>query len=209
MLHRLHAVRHPASLKMKGRRQQVFVTVAASDSHGRSRGHDARPNHVAIVNRVAQRNVRVVFRAEVAHGGKPRFERPPRVPRAMQRFARRGNFQSFIRERTQFKGQMRVHVDQTGQQRGIRQIDRRVSHSRFYLSGGRDLRNFVAFNHDRLIRAQLTRAHIQHTPRANYCPLRRLPLRDRRDCHSGQDHQNCHEARSPSADFRTCSCVRF
>src|SRR2546430_14112587 len=71
MLHRLHAVRHPASLKMKSRRQQVFVTVAASDSHGRSRGHDARPNHVAIVNRVAQRNVRVVFRAEVAHGGNP------------------------------------------------------------------------------------------------------------------------------------------
>ncbi len=76
---------------------------------------------------------------------------------------------------------MRVHVDQARQHRGIRQIDRRVSRSRLYFAGRRDLRNFVVFDHDRLIAAQLPRAHIQHAPRANYRPLRRLRLRACRD----------------------------
>jgi len=45
---------------------------------------------------------------------------------------------------------------------------RRVSGSRSDFSGWRDLRNLVAFNHDGLISTQLSRAHVEHAPRANH-----------------------------------------
>ena len=103
---------------------------------------------------------------------------------------------------------MRVHVDQTGQQRGVRQIDRCVSRSLLNIAGRRDLRNLVAFDHDGLIRAQLSGTHIQHAPRANYRPLRGGRLRAGLERDPGQNRQNGRQSRSPSADFPTCCCVR-
>ncbi len=89
MLHSLDAVRYSFSLMVERGRQQVFIAVAAGDSHRRHRSDDARPDDVAIINRIAQRDVRIIFRAKVSHRCKTRFERAPRVPRPVQRFARR------------------------------------------------------------------------------------------------------------------------
>ena len=208
VLHGFHAVRYPFTKEMKRGWQQVLIAVPAGDAQRRAGGDHARPDHVAIIDGIAQRNVRIVFRAHIAHGGKTSFERSQRVSRAVQRFARRRNLQAFIRERTQFKGQMRVHVDQAGQQRGIRQIDRRVSRCRLYFSGRRDLRNLFAFDHDRLIPAQLSGAHIEHAPRADHRPLRSWRLRACGECYSGKNRHNGREVRAPSANSSTRSCVR-
>ncbi len=183
VLHSLDAVGHSFSLKVERGRQQVFVAMPAGDAQRRPRSDNPRADDVAIIDRIPQRDVRVVFRAKVSDCRETCFESAPGVPRAMQRFPRRRNLQTLVRKRTQFKRQVRVHVDQAGQQGGVRQIDRCVSRSHLYFAGRRNLRNLVAFNHDRLIAAQLPGAHIQHMPRANHRPLRSRCLRACRGGH--------------------------
>ena len=89
MLHALEAIGHSGSLKMKPRRKQVFVAVAAGDSQRRARSDHARSDDVTIINRIAQRDICIIYRPQVSHRCKTCLQRPPRVPRAMQRFARR------------------------------------------------------------------------------------------------------------------------
>ena len=199
VLHSLDAVRHSISMKVQRGRQQVFVAMAAGDSERRPRRDDPRPDDVAIIDRIAQRDVRIIFRAKVSHRCKTCFEGPPCVPRAMQRFACRRNRQPLVPERVQVECQVRMHVDQAGQQRGVLQINRRVSRTRCYFAGRRDLRNLVAFNHDGLVGAQFPSAHVEHAPRANHRPLRRL--RACCDRHASQGGQNRRAGHSPSADF--------
>ncbi len=177
VLHRLDAVGHSFSLKMKCGREQIFVAMTAGDSQRWSRGDHARPNHVSIVDGIAQCDVRIIFRANVAHCSESCFEGAPRVSRAMQRFTSRRNPKPLIPERVQVKREMGMHVDQAGQQRGVRQINGRVSGSRLDFAGRRDLRNLFPFNDDGQIRAQLSRAHVEYSAGANHRSLRCLRLR--------------------------------
>src|SRR5260370_1020394 len=86
----------PFSLKVERGRQQVFAALPAGDTQCRSRRDDARTDDVAIVDGVAQRDVRIVFGAKVSHCRKTGFESAPRIPRAVQRFPRRRNLQAFV-----------------------------------------------------------------------------------------------------------------
>ena len=91
---RLDTIGDSASLKVKRRRQQILVAVPAGDAERRTGRNDARPNHIAIINSIPQRDVRVVVGTQVTHGGEARFQCAPCVPRAVQRFARRRNPES-------------------------------------------------------------------------------------------------------------------
>ncbi len=173
VLHSLDAVRHAVSLEAKRRRQQVLVAVPARDAERRPRRDDAGADDVAVVDGVAQGDVRVVAGAQVAHGREPGLERPPGVPRAVQRLARRRDPQPRVPERAQVEGQVRVHVDQAGKQRGLRQVDRRVARGGLDVAGGGDPGDPVAFDDDGLAGAQLARAHVEHAPGADHRPLRR------------------------------------
>src|SRR6266511_1634231 len=87
-----HHGRHPVGDAfvevIEFRREQVVVAMPAGDAEGRSGGYDPRPRDVAGVDRVAQRDVGVAARADVAHSREAGFEREPRVLRAGQRRAR-------------------------------------------------------------------------------------------------------------------------
>ena len=72
-----------------------------------------------------------------------------------------------------------MHVDQAGKQRGLRQVDRRVSRRRLDLAGGCDPGDPAALDDDGLARAQLTRAHVEQAAGADHGPLRRRRLRCR------------------------------
>src|SRR2546430_13520078 len=59
---------------VKRRRQQILVAVPAGDAERRTGRNDARPNHIAIINSIPQRDVRVVVGTQVTRGGEARFQ---------------------------------------------------------------------------------------------------------------------------------------
>ncbi len=114
MLHGFDAIRNSAPLKMKRGWKQIFIAVPAGDAHRGAGCDDARADDIAIIDGVAQGDVRIIKRAKIAHGGEARFERAPCVSCAVQRFARRRNSQPRIAQRVQIECQVRVHIDQAG-----------------------------------------------------------------------------------------------
>jgi hypothetical protein len=83
-----------------------------------------------------------------------------------------------------------VHVDQSGKQRGLRQVDRGVARRRLDFAGGCDPRDLAAFDDDRLAGAQLTRAHVEQAPGSDHGPLRRRRLCCGRGHGSGQERES-------------------
>lgn len=94
------------------------ITVTASGTEGMNRDEHARAGYVAVGNGVAEADVEVLPRANVADGGEPGHERDTRVDTGVEGPFGNGFLQVFqffpivvvrIRE-----GEVRVSVDETG-----------------------------------------------------------------------------------------------
>ena len=123
-------------------------TVAAGGHDHLAGGLDARPDHLAAVDRAAQREIGAVILADQAQRRDPREQRQARVAGHPQHLLRIGFGRQRIAGRTrQFEAQMHVHVHEPwneplavhGDDLGARRNGRRV--------GGTDSRNALAGNH--------------------------------------------------------------
>jgi hypothetical protein len=100
---------------------------SAGNRDVRTRNKHARPDDVAFVDGIAQRNViQRSIDANVPHRGKPRFQRHARVGNRLKHNLRSGALQ--LRHRvavaiTSAIGKMRVAINQAGQDRFAREID--------------------------------------------------------------------------------------
>ena len=102
--------------------QHVVVAVSAGDAERRAADEHARAGDVAGVDRVAQGHVGEAVGADVADGGESGEQSEAGVFRADQGLARDGNGQRIV-AKARFHGQVRVRVDQAGQDGGVRQFD--------------------------------------------------------------------------------------
>jgi len=99
--------------------------VAAGRADRVGRGHDARPDDVAGLDRLAQADVVVVGRADVAHGGEPGLEREPGVLGRDHRPERVGEQEIVVAGVQRRRAEVDVHVDQAGEQGHARERDAR------------------------------------------------------------------------------------
>src|SRR5437870_5203101 len=64
---------------MKFERQQVAVTVSASDAEGRAGNLHTRPDYVSGIDGVAEGHIRIAFRADVAYRSEASQQCEPRI----------------------------------------------------------------------------------------------------------------------------------
>ncbi len=104
----------------------VHVTVAAGDAERVGRDQQPRPVDDALLDRLPQRDVRVVPGADVAHRRESRLERQPSIPNATDRvllrqIAHTGVLPLAFADRA--PREMHVSVDEPWQQRVPSQVD--------------------------------------------------------------------------------------
>src|SRR6266849_1467023 len=110
---------------MKFEGQQVAVAVSASDAEGRAGSLHTRPDYVSGIDGVAQGDIRIAFRADVAYRSEARQQSEPRILGPDQRCARRRDAQGFVPTTARVGGEVSVDIDEAGQECSVSQIDER------------------------------------------------------------------------------------
>jgi hypothetical protein len=110
--HRVGPVRDRLGALVVLGRQQVRIAVPARDTERGAGGQHAWSHDVAVVDRVAQRDVRVGVRTDVAHRRHAGQQRFAGIRRALQRPARIRNPTPVIGRQGRVADQMRVRIDQ-------------------------------------------------------------------------------------------------
>ena len=99
------------------------IAVAAGGADGVGRRNDARTGHDALFDALLDGHVVVIGRTHIADGGEARLEGLLGVGHADHRPEIVGEFQAAIAAVTRVGGEVRMHVDQSRQQRHAGQID--------------------------------------------------------------------------------------
>jgi hypothetical protein len=102
--------------------QQIVVAVAAGDAERWPAHEHSRSGDVAGVDGVAQGNVAISFGAHVSHGSETRLQGHPRVLGPDEGRARHGNSEFLVSE-LGLVGEVRVRINQAGQNGCVRQVD--------------------------------------------------------------------------------------
>ena len=149
--------------------QHVVVAVSAGNAQRRAAGNDARARHVPGIDGIAQSDVGELACANIPDGGESGQERDAGILGADQSLARSGNGKRLV-PKLGIHGQVRVSINQSGQQCRIRQFD---PDGIAGIRRGRrtNADNLSVFDEDRLIVERLARLHIEdvacmhhHTP---------------------------------------------
>ena len=101
--------------------------MAASDAERWPRGAHARPFDLALVDAVAQRDVRVAVRAHVAHRGEAGAQREPRILGAADGGARDRDAERPVAVVRGVAGEVRVRVNQPRQASAVPEVEWRDS----------------------------------------------------------------------------------
>jgi len=104
--------------------QKIVVAVAAGDAKRRAGDAHARTLDVASVNTIAESDIGVAARADVADGGKAGAKGEASVLHACDSFPWNGNAEACVAVARGFTGKMSVDIDQPRETRGIRKINR-------------------------------------------------------------------------------------
>jgi hypothetical protein len=110
--HGIHAVGNAIAAVLELWRKIILVAVAPCDAKRGTGSKHARAGNVSRLDSVSQSEIRVSARADVAHGGEPRFQSHSRVARANQRRSRIGRVKSGWAERIGRHSQVRVAINQ-------------------------------------------------------------------------------------------------
>ncbi len=93
--------------------------MAARDAERMGCNPHSRTRHIAVIDRVAQSDIRISASTDIAHGRKTGEQRAASIGGAKQRVSRHGGSKIFVALRVRIAGQVHVHVDETGQNRRV------------------------------------------------------------------------------------------
>jgi hypothetical protein len=167
--------------------------MPARDAERRARGEDTRTDHVARVDRVTQRNVGVVLRADVADRRDAGQQRLAREVGAHQGASGNRDAVVVIGRRGGVGRDVRVRVDQTGQHGPGREVEHLGPGRDRCRCGRADRRDPSTFHDDDLVVPYASRGDV-HEParlddRDGGAGRRRRDDRGRRD--AGSDTRQC------------------
>src|SRR5713101_8018045 len=97
---------------MKFRGKQVVVAVTSGDAERRTGDAHAGTLDVAGVNAIAESDVSVTARADIAYSGKAGAEGKPRILHAGDRFARNRDAKPRVAAIRGIAGEMGVNIDE-------------------------------------------------------------------------------------------------
>ena len=173
VLHAFHAVRRAIGFGVPFVRQQVLVAVASGDRERRAAGVDTRARNHAFIDGVAQRDIGIAAGAYIAHRGESGFQRDARILGADERFFGNRDSQLLV-AKVRIESEMRVGINQSGQQRSVGQIDYMpaclIVGLRSAATGNAG--DLVAVNYHGHVIEHLARLHVQHVTGMNHCMLR-------------------------------------
>ncbi len=146
--------------------------MSARDAE-RGSGHThPRPVDLAIVNGIAQCDVAVATRADIAHGRESGMQGFACIQHAVQCLTRYGDLQCRVTMKTMVAREVIVHIYQSGQHGFLRQVDDRCSHRNLDILRWTDSRDPVTADDDDLVLAQAAIDYIDQAPRLDIaCPL--------------------------------------
>ena len=165
--HLVHAVGHAVQrvLHHDTGGEAGHVAVAAGNTDRVTGGDDPGAVDVAPIDGAHERHVGKVACPDVPHRGEAGQQRLSCIHHPVQRLVRRG-----FPDRRQLEpgadlaGQMDVGIDQSGQQRGLAQIDDGRAGGR----GPADLHDTVSLDHHHGIVDDSPGSHVEHTGRAHH-----------------------------------------
>src|SRR5260370_29248602 len=118
------AVGHAFGSVVKFRRKKIVIAVSAGNAQRRAGHAHARALDFAGINAIAQSDVRVTARSNIAHCGKASAERESSVLHTCNGFSWNGNAKARVAAARGFTGEMGVDINQPRETRGIRKINR-------------------------------------------------------------------------------------
>jgi len=139
------------------------------------RGQDARTLGDARIDGVAQAHIDEVVRANIAHGGEPRLQSPSRVHGGVHGLLGGKAHQAVVDEVVivllELEREMRVRVDEAGENRRITQIDDPRARGG---CGGSDRHDAIAAHHDGSAVLECGAGGVEQVSRFQNDGLRRL-----------------------------------
>ena len=147
--------------------QEIVVGMTARRADRRAGHQHPRAFDLALVDRIAQGDVRKAAGADIAHGGEAGFQGLLGVGDAIDRFARRGEKHAVEAFVIGVRGHMDVRVDQSRQDRRAAQLDLAGPVGRNQGRGRTDGADLVAGNDDHLIIQHFAADRIHQPARVN------------------------------------------
>ena len=144
--------------------EKVLVAVAAGDTQGGAGSEDARAGDFASLDAVANCEVGVAGRADVADGGEPGFESDAGIADAQHRGAWIRDVIAGHAEKIGRAGDVSVAINQAGKDGGSGEVDALRARRELRFDGGgiADLLDAIAFDPDDLIGAVASGADVEN-----------------------------------------------